>query len=354
MALAASVSNSARSASVKPRVQAEAVGEHDRADHAVLAAQHAEHAVADLALGEIGRDPGRERVDRARRARRRPPAQRAQRGGGAGVDGRHRLARGARAEAGAQRRAAVGGEQDHLGLLGPEGLQRALEQPVERVRDLGGFRQRAVGLVEELDLLVPLALADVGAVAEEGDQDRDRQQRGGGRPLDPEDAADQRHRGARDRDHEVHAEHLADLVAGDAALGEDDRADDLSDRQHAAELRGQQHRSPGHPAEALVEVGGACTTTSSTVVTNANWATLKKNLIGGRRRSSERHERSRGSRPRTRASRWRRSAPASAGRRSARTSATQRRNSSSTGQRSVTSTISASAHHAISGAWIGS
>ena len=32
----------------------------------------------------------------------------------------------------------------------------------------------------------------------------------------------------------------------------------------------------------------------------------------------------------------------------------ERRNSSSTGQRSVTSTISASAHHAISGAWIGS
>ena len=34
--------------------EAEAVREHDRADHAILAAQHAEHAVSDTAILEVG------------------------------------------------------------------------------------------------------------------------------------------------------------------------------------------------------------------------------------------------------------------------------------------------------------
>ena len=245
LALAASVSNSARSPSGEAAREPEAVREHDRADHAILAAQHAEHAVADAALLR-----GRRRAPRGNGAisatggvgaRRRSARSAA---AGAGVDGRHRLAGGARAEAGAQRRAAVGGEQDDLGLLGVEGLERALEQALERDGDLGRLGQVAVGLVEELDLLVALALPDVGAVAEEGDQDRDQQQRRGLGPLDPEDAADERHRRAGDRDHEVHAEHLAHLVARDVALGQHDRGEDLRDRQHAAELGREQHRRP--------------------------------------------------------------------------------------------------------------
>ena len=50
---------------------------------------------------------------------------------------RHRLAGSARAEAGAHRHAAVGGEQDDLGLLGVEGLERPFEQTFERDGDLG-------------------------------------------------------------------------------------------------------------------------------------------------------------------------------------------------------------------------
>ena len=83
----------------------------------------------------------------------------AQRVGGGVVHRRHRLAGGARAEPGAQRGAAVAGEEDDLGLLGAEGLQGALQQTLEGDRDLRRLRQRPVGLVEELDLLVALALA---------------------------------------------------------------------------------------------------------------------------------------------------------------------------------------------------
>jgi hypothetical protein len=46
---------------------------------------------------------------------------------------------------------AVGGEQHDLGDLGAERLQRAGEQALERLGDLGRARQRAVGLVEELE-----------------------------------------------------------------------------------------------------------------------------------------------------------------------------------------------------------
>ena len=223
--------------------EAEAVREHDRADHAILAAQHAEHAVPDAAFLQVGVERRGERRHQRHRGVGARGA-RAQRRGRGRVDGRHRLAGGARAEAGAQRRAAVGGEEDDLGLLGVEGLERPLEQALERDGDLGRLGQRAVGLVEGLDLLVALALLDVRAVADEGDQDRDQQQRRRLGPLDPEDAADQRHRRAGDRDDEVQAEHLAHLRARDAALGQHDRGDDLRDRQHAAERRRGEHGAP--------------------------------------------------------------------------------------------------------------
>ena len=235
--------------------ESEAVREHDRADHAILAAQHAEHAVPDSALVQVGVE---RRGERRRQRHRGVGARgaRAQRRGRGRVDGRHRLAGGARAEAGAQRRATVGGEEDDLGLLGVEGLERPLEQALERDRDLGGLRQGAVGLVEDLDLLVALALLDVRAVADEGDQDRDQQQRRGLGPLDPEDGADERERRARDRDEEVQAEHLAHLPARDATLGEHHRGQDRSDRQHAAQRRRREQCRPGQPPESRVQAGG--------------------------------------------------------------------------------------------------
>ena len=68
-------------------------------------------------------------------------------------------------------------EQDDLGDLGAERLERAGEQALERVDDLGRARERAVRLVEELEPLVALALGDVGAVGEEDGDERDDQQR---------------------------------------------------------------------------------------------------------------------------------------------------------------------------------
>ena len=58
--------------------------------------------------------------------------------------------------------------------LGAERLERAGEQALERLGDLGRARERAVGLVEELEPLVALALGDVGAVGEEDGQQRAR------------------------------------------------------------------------------------------------------------------------------------------------------------------------------------
>ena len=254
---------------MKPRDEAEAVGEHDRADHAVLAGQHAEHPVADAALlrGRRRRGAGNGAVSAT--AASEPAAQRAQRRGrGARRRGAIASRAVARAEAGAQRRAAVGGEQDDLGLLGAEGLERALEQALERDRDLGrlatacGWPRRGTSTFSWR-----WRSLDVRAVADEGDQDRDQQQR-------------RRPRAARSRGcaqtsaiavpvtvtDEVHAEHLAHLVARDAALGEHDRGEDQRDRQHAAELRRGEQRAPQvDPAEARVERRRpACTTMIST------------------------------------------------------------------------------------------
>ena len=121
--------------------EAEAVREHDRADHAVLAAQHAEHAVPDAALLR-----GRGRASRgtapiSATAASEPAAHVRSAAAAAASTRRHRLAGGARAEAGAQRHATVGGEEDDLGLLGVEGLERPLEQALERDGDLGRLGQ---------------------------------------------------------------------------------------------------------------------------------------------------------------------------------------------------------------------
>ena len=87
--------------------------------------------------------------------------------GDLGVDRLHQLAVAAGPHQGAQRRILLGAEQDDLGQLGPEGLHRAHQESFERVGYLARARQRAVGLVEELEALVALALGQVGAVGRE-------------------------------------------------------------------------------------------------------------------------------------------------------------------------------------------
>ena len=97
--------------------------------------------------------------------------------GDLGVDRLHQLAVAAGPEQGAQRRILLGAEQDDLGQLGAERLERADQQAFQRVGDLARARQRAVGLVEELEALVALALGQVGAV---GGEQRHRRGRAAG------------------------------------------------------------------------------------------------------------------------------------------------------------------------------
>ena len=230
--------------------EAEAVGQHERADDPLLAVQDGQHAVAHAPLLQVGDERGRERLGE-RDGTRRAAGRRAHRVGHAAVDRLHRLARVPRAEARPQGRAALGAEEHDLGLLGAERLQRAGEQALERRGDLGRLGERAVGLVEELELLVALALGEVVAVAEEGDDERHEEDRRGGRAVDDDHGEQQREARVRHGDHGVHAEHLAHLLARQAALGEPDHRREQGDRQDAAQLGGGVDAEPCARAEGV-------------------------------------------------------------------------------------------------------
>ena len=154
-----------------------AVCEQHRADHARLPRQHREHRVGDPAVLEVALQPEAARLGRDARDRGVVVDQRAQLVGDRGVDRLHDVAGVAGPVRGAQRRVGLGREQDDLGDLGAERLQRAVEQPLERDDDLGRARQRARRLVEELEALVALALGGVGAIGEEDGDERDDEQR---------------------------------------------------------------------------------------------------------------------------------------------------------------------------------
>ena len=153
-----------------------AVGEHERADHAVLAGHHRQHRPLHAALAQVGRDllPARgvgQRHDGSLVGYERLQVDR-----DTGVDGLHDLLVVARPERRPQRRL-VGRPQDDLGALGAERVERSGEQLLERLDDLRRAAQPAVGLVEELEPLAALALGDVGAVGEEDGEQRHQQQR---------------------------------------------------------------------------------------------------------------------------------------------------------------------------------
>ena len=109
---------------------AKAVGEHDGADHALLAGQRRHHRVGHSARLEIPLQPAAaERpVDRDRAAA--ALEQHAQLVGDLGVDRLHQLAVVARPDQRPQRGVLLGAEQDDLGQLGAERLERADEQPL--------------------------------------------------------------------------------------------------------------------------------------------------------------------------------------------------------------------------------
>jgi len=138
-------------------------------------------------------------------------------------------------ERGAQRRL-VGRPQDDLGALGAEGVQRAGEQALDRLGDLGRARQRAVGLVEELQPLAALALGDVGAVGEEDGQQRHDKERERPRLGRDDQRGDEAEARVRDGDREVGREHVPELAEAQPALAERDRGADQRDAGRRAHL----------------------------------------------------------------------------------------------------------------------
>ena len=189
---------------------AEAVCEHDRADHAVLAGKHREHRVRHEAAVEVA--PKRLRAERPLEPHCGAVSvdEVAQFVRDLVVDRLHHLAVVARPQGRAERRTAVGAEQHDLGELGAERVERLPEQALQGLNDLRRARERARRLVEELEALVALALEKVGAVGEE-DRDRGHEQQGDrprvGRDDDRPREGEARVGGAHD---EVHHEHLAE------------------------------------------------------------------------------------------------------------------------------------------------
>ena len=115
-------------------------------------------------------------------------------------------------------------EQDDLGQLGAERLERADEQALERVGDLTRACERAVGLVQELEPLVTLALGQVRAVCREQRQRRDREERERPGIRGRDHRAAQPEAGVAERHHEIHRQHVGDGAELHHALGEGDRA----------------------------------------------------------------------------------------------------------------------------------
>ena len=161
------------------------------------------------------------------------------------VDRLHQLAVRARAEQRADRRVVVGAEQDDLGELGAERLQRAREQSFQRVGDLARARECAVGLVEELQALVALALGEVRAVGDEQGRAGDHEQRQRLR------VGRREHRGAQSqarvahRHEQVHEQHPPDGAHADHALRQRDRTRDQQHGEEPADLHRDQRRDPG-------------------------------------------------------------------------------------------------------------
>lgn len=173
------------------------------------------------------------------------------------VERLHHVARIAGSERRAQRGVALGREQDDLGDLGAERLDRAGEQPLERDDDLGRARQRAGRLVEELEALVALALGGVGAVGQEDGHERDDEQRQRAHVVGDDHGAGEPEARVRRRDGEVHREHAPERLRPDQALREGDRGADQDHGDDRRGLRGEQREDPDHRPEALDRAGEA-------------------------------------------------------------------------------------------------
>ena len=105
--------------------------------------------------------------------------------------------------------------------------------------------KRAVGLVEELESLMALALGQVRAIGREQSRGGDQQERQCTRVGGGQNGPAQREAGVTHRHHEVHRQHVRDHPWRHQPLGEGDRAGDQQDGHEATGLSREQHPDPG-------------------------------------------------------------------------------------------------------------
>ncbi len=113
---------------------------------------------------------------------------------------------------------AVGGEQDDLGHVCPKDVARLAEQGHECLVDLRRGAHLSRRVVEELEALVLLALADVHPVGEEQRRRRQHEQPAEGRVPPEERNADQREARVRDRDRQTELHGGGEVLDAQLAL----------------------------------------------------------------------------------------------------------------------------------------
>ena len=208
----------------------EAVRDEQRADQLGLAAERADHALADPRVAIRLEE---ERAGRGDDERVQPP-------GRLGVERHHHLGLAVLLRRRPEGVRAVDARVEHdLGELGAEHGPGVVEDRDDRGVELRRVLEDARRLVQELQALVLLALRQVRAVRDEDDAERDREQRQEQRVALHDHDREQREARVRERDHDPEPEHLGQLLELRRAAGQGDHERD----RDAADERGHERRA---------------------------------------------------------------------------------------------------------------
>ena len=171
--------------------------------------------------------------------------ERVQRIGHVAIGEHHRLDRPALLDRRAQRlRALVGGQQDDLGEVAAEDVERALQQARDAGGDVGRAGEQARDLVQELEALVLAPLGHVGAVGEHDGSGGDDEQHGRARVGGHRRGAAEGQARVGDAHRRGHGQRAHELGQGDRLAREpDDRAHEQRAEDRVGQ-RGQHARRP--------------------------------------------------------------------------------------------------------------
>ena len=232
-----------------------AVGDEEGADDARLARERGEHGALHAAAGQ-----GRVEQRIGQRALEQPRGrvavdERVQGIGHVAIGEHHRLDGPALLDRRAQRlRALVGGQQDDLGEVAAEDVQRALQQPRDAGGDVRRAREQARDLMQELEALVLAPLGHVGAVGEHDGRGRDDEQHGRAGVGGHRRRAAQRQARVGDAHRRGHGQRAHELGQRDRLARE---PDDRAHEQRAEDRVGQRGQHGGAPHAGVDDgVGG--------------------------------------------------------------------------------------------------